>query len=202
MLPLRLVQEYDKEIIRGRPFPSPCFWKGGGGGTSALERCEDGGITGLLRCENRLLIRDSYTALPLLERVVVMDGGLLSVLEACISDGRTTLHIAAGFRNATLAKILLPYDKALELVSSKGASGDLRFRFRNGSTSLHLAIDTGNHLVVKALFEGGVDVNSLDDSREAPLHNSAMRGPKGIIEMLLNRGARIDAKDFEQITPL
>ena len=89
------------------------------------------------------------------------------------------------------------YDKALELMLSKGVSGNSRFRFSNGSTSPHLAIDTGNPLVMKAHLEGSVDVNSLDDSGEAPLHGAAQRGPKGIIEMLLNHGARIDAKDFE-----
>jgi len=46
-------------------------------------------------------------------------------------------------------------------------------------------------------LEESVDLNSLDDSGEAPLHGAAPRGPKGIIEMLLNHGARIDAKDFE-----
>jgi len=37
---------------------------------------------------------------------------------------------------------------------SKGVSENSRFRFRNGSTSPHPAIDTGNPLVVKSTFGG------------------------------------------------
>lgn len=84
----------------------------------------------------------------------------------------------------------------------KGVSGNPRFRFRNGSTNLHLPVDTGNPLVVKAVLEKSEDAHSLAGFRQAPLHNAAMRGLEEIIEMLLHHGARIGEKDFGQNTPL
>jgi uncharacterized protein len=90
---------------------------------------------------------------------------------------------------------------------------------RTGETPLHSALSStraGQHLVVKVLVAKGADVNRatkpgvetgafMRDCRtkgETPLHRAAAFADADTIQLLLDAGAKVDAKDVNGDTPL
>jgi ankyrin repeat protein len=55
---------------------------------------------------------------------------------------------------------------------------------------------------VKVALELGADVNAADDNGETALHGAAWRGSNEIVQLLVDRGARLDVKDKKGWTPL
>jgi ankyrin repeat protein len=55
---------------------------------------------------------------------------------------------------------------------------------------------------VRFLVQLGVDVNSVNDLGETPMHGAAYRGANSIVQFLVDHGAKIDAKDKMGRTPL
>lgn len=55
---------------------------------------------------------------------------------------------------------------------------------------------------VKVALELGADVNAADDAGETALHGAAWRGSKEIVQLLVDKGARLDVKDKKGWTPL
>ena len=69
--------------------------------------------------------------------------------------------------------------------------------------SLQEAAAIGNVNLVRALIEGGTDVDSLDDSYlKTALHRAAISGHKDVLELLLTEGAETSAIDTFSATPL
>jgi ankyrin repeat protein len=58
----------------------------------------------------------------------------------------------------------------------------------------HKAIQTGDINQVRVLISKGADVNSKGDSGRTPLHLTAVSGDKGIAELLIYNGAKIETK--------
>lgn len=56
--------------------------------------------------------------------------------------------------------------------------------------------------VVKLIVERGADVNAVNKMGETPLHGAAFRGVNAIAEFLVDKGAKLDAKDMRGWTPL
>jgi ankyrin repeat protein len=56
--------------------------------------------------------------------------------------------------------------------------------------------------VVKLCVERGADVNAVNKMGETPLHGAAFRGVNAIAEYLVEKGAKLDAKDMRGWTPL
>jgi ankyrin repeat protein len=56
--------------------------------------------------------------------------------------------------------------------------------------------------VVKLCVERGSDVNAVNKMGETPLHGAAFRGINGIAQYLVDKGAKLDAKDMRGWTPL
>jgi len=54
---------------------------------------------------------------------------------------------------------------------------------------------------VKMLVELGLDVNAANDRGETPLHGAAYRGANTIVEYLVSKGAKLDAKSTQGWTP-
>jgi hypothetical protein len=54
---------------------------------------------------------------------------------------------------------------------------------------------------VKMCVELGNDVNGRNDAGETPLHGAAFRGVNEIVEYLVAKGARLDARDSRGWTP-
>jgi len=108
--------------------------------------------------------------------------------------------------------------RVCEFLLENGA--DVNFREREtGETALHAALSShraSQHLVVKVLLDAGADpivaTNAgvetgafMRDSRtrqETPLHRAAAFASEETIQLLLDAGARIDAKDANGDSPL
>ena len=59
----------------------------------------------------------------------------------------------------------------------------------------------GNIEAVKQAIADGADVNALGDEGETPLHQAAIGGHKEVAELLIAKGADLDAKSYGE-TPL
>ena len=55
---------------------------------------------------------------------------------------------------------------------------------------------------VKICVEQGNDVNATNDQMETPLHGAAYRGADLVVRYLVDKGAKLDAKDIRGWTPL
>jgi ankyrin repeat protein len=65
------------------------------------------------------------------------------------------------------------------------------------------AVKAGNSQEVRRLLDGGMDVNGRDRERSAtPLHWAAFSGSTEVGELLIARGADVNAKDRSGFTPL
>ena len=59
----------------------------------------------------------------------------------------------------------------------------------------------GNIEAVKQAIADGADVNALGDEGETPLHQAALGGHKEVAELLIAKGADLNAKSYGE-TPL
>ena len=111
--------------------------------------------------------------------------------------GRYLIHAALGLVEAV---------PMLEALVAAGA--DLRVRL-NGRTLLHLAARAGDLEVATWLLDRGADVHAVNDCAPAceergqtPLHDAQAFRDDPMSELLLARGARVDALDANGRSPL
>lgn len=65
----------------------------------------------------------------------------------------------------------------------------------DGATSLILACLAGNGAIVRRLLQSGVDVVASDKMGMTPLHAAAVAGYRDIVELLIAKGAKPEAKN-------
>lgn len=105
-------------------------------------------------------------------------------------DGLTPLHLAAGLGRLDIVKFLL----------ERGA--DIEAKEKYGCTPLHYA---GERAIAKCIIEHGADIEVKTKSvfgGATPLHLVAASGALGVVKLLLEQGADINAKDEDGLTPL
>lgn len=106
--------------------------------------------------------------------------------------GRTSLMAAAAFASEAAGATLL----------ARGADAMAR-DMEHGDTALHYAALAGHIPLARLLLDAGVSVNVVSGKLAAtPLHCAAVHGRHRMIEYLLSRGANVDARDAEGLTPL
>ncbi|XP_071381102.1 CARD- and ANK-domain containing inflammasome adapter protein [Centroberyx affinis] len=107
-------------------------------------------------------------------------------------EKKTALHLAATEGNVDTVKSLLSH-------KAKGRAKDM-----DGSTPLHYAAASGRASVVTALLHSlknkGIEERNV--WRKTALHAAADRGHDGVVELLLETGAKINAVDNSRDTPL
>lgn len=129
--------------------------------------------------------------------------------------GATPFFLAARFLEVDLVRALakagadpqLPtIDGTTPLMAAAGvgwgAGVDRRGRDTTGlgDPVIH---DEGRALEAANLITGlGVDVNAANEAGDTALHGAAAKGYDGIVELLVSKGARIDAKNKRGRTPL
>ena len=104
-------------------------------------------------------------------------------------QGNTLLQIAARSGDLEMVRVLLQAKAKSEL------------RNALGETALMLAAVGGHLEVVRELVQAGSLVNATDGSW-GPLHYAAWRGHLNVCQFLLERGADIDARGVNGITPV
>jgi ankyrin repeat protein len=109
------------------------------------------------------------------------------------------------------------YWRLCQFLIESGA--DVNARGDSGETPLHAALSShrmAQHLVVRVLLDGGADPNLATNSSaesaafmrdvrtrgETPLHRAAAFATDDTIQLLLDAGAKIDAKDMHGESPL
>jgi ankyrin repeat protein len=111
-------------------------------------------------------------------------------------DGATPFLRAAQSGDATLMKVLLAY------------GADPKIPTRNGDTPLMVAAGIGwvegvtyetsekeNLEAVEMCLDLGIDVNAADGDGRTALHGAAHKGRNAVVQLLVDRGAKLDAKD-------
>jgi ankyrin repeat protein len=123
-----------------------------------------------------------------------------------VPPGATPLYRAVKAADLTVMRMLL----------DKGANANLAIK--NGGTPLMLAAGGGPPRsqedevvdkaaradpveVVKMILDAGADVNAANDQENTALHFAALRGNDKVVQYLVSRGARIDAKNKQGKTP-
>ncbi|KAH8423179.1 uncharacterized protein LDX57_000933 [Aspergillus melleus] len=155
----------------------------------------------LHRGKARMIMNDAYSCLK-----VVVQNGHLQVISALI-------QAEPGLNAAAKAKALLKAASCgqlqiLVLLVQSGASYTTTDRRKR--TGLHHAASGGWHEIVDRLLDLGVDANTVDVDGQTALHKAA-QGPRDseektghelTIQLLIARGARVDARDNRGRTPL
>ena len=65
-----------------------------------------------------------------------------------------------------------------------------------------MAALNGQEAVVKALIEGGADVNKADDDGWTPLYTAAANGHEAVVKALIEAGADVNKARDDGWTPL
>lgn len=115
-------------------------------------------------------------------------------LEAVDAEGNTALHLAAQLGLKKYVKVLLKKigKNASTLMTNKG------------NTALHSAcLSNGpNTEVIQMLLKAKFDPSSLNKDKETPLHLAALSNNPSAIELLVEKGAKVNATDKDKNVPL
>jgi ankyrin repeat protein len=115
--------------------------------------------------------------------------GFLLIVLSCFGadvsspDGTTPLHLAV--RDNDLAKV----NKLL------AAGADAKAANRYGITPLYLACQNANPAIIERLLKAGVDPNSVSTEGETALMTVARTGVVEAAKVLLDHGAKVDARE-------
>ncbi|WP_320035318.1 ankyrin repeat domain-containing protein [Halarcobacter sp.] len=175
---------------------------------------------------------DNYGKTVLTEAVDKIDGMMIRFLlenGASInhinSSGRTVMHDAALEENEKVFKILMTQNPDLSITDHYGRTvlfdaveggnleiikeiinniDDINVVDNNGQSALFYAVLKEDPDVAKFLISNGIDVNILDKKRQNVLFNAVVLGAQNlsIIEILLDRGVKLNIKDYAEKTLL
>jgi ankyrin repeat protein len=173
-----------------------------------------------------LRIREGFTPLHLADSTQIAE--LLIAHGADLAgrgyEARTPLHQAAMQARAPLVRLLLKHGadpnareahgetplllalsqsiasaEVIRLLIDHGA--EVNVRSRSGGTALHAALERDRQIMV-ALLDAGASVDTPDQYGRTVLHWAVEKGNVGLVELLLARGAFVNAKDATGRTPL
>lgn len=132
-------------------------------------------------------------------------------------QGISVLLLAAYMRNQEMVNLLLQYQTNLTIYEAVATgqrdifqdqinthSEQLNSYSSDGFTLIGLASFFEKKEIVKMLLERNADVNipSNNDFRVTPLHSAAATGEFEIAQLLLVKGAKINAMQMNGVTPL
>lgn len=128
--------------------------------------------------------------------------GVLDGADRTLSEGATSFFRAAKSGDVALMRLLLekgadpnltPKDGTTALAAAAGVG------WRDGKTRGTEAevIDA-----IKLCLELGIDINAANDKGDTAMHGAAGRGGDAVIQFLADHGAKADAKDKKERTPL
>ena len=138
--------------------------------------------------------------------------------------GATPLWVAAFGANGSIGQIFTEYahinhaNSSAEIITALLEAGaDMSLTTVDGTTPLMAAAglgpatytpreprglrSTGGEEAVKVLLEAGAGINAVNEADFTALHGAAFRGLNEIVQILVDNGADIDARDFRGRTP-
>ena len=132
--------------------------------------------------------------------------------------GWTALHSAAAKGSTNVVALLLKRRVPINAISQSGTPLDLAIGYKKEAAagiirdkggregwqvSIHMAAAKGKAVAVHNFLRRGVKVDTVDSlHRSAPLHWAAGAGKVNTMEMLIARGATVDARSESDATPL
>lgn len=106
-------------------------------------------------------------------------------------EGQTPLHRSVLYHSLKSVKMCLEF------------GGDLTLRDNAGETCVHYAaMNRRTDVLEFVLQETGLSVNERSGRGEVPLHLAAKKGNVDACTVLLDRGADVDAKNVDGLTPM
>lgn len=141
---------------------------------------------------------DLYGATPLWVAALAANGNLGPI-------GSGDAGSSAGPATIEVLRILLAAGADQHLTTNDGttpfmiAAGLGRATFTPGLPRAHRSESAEN--AVKLLLEHGADINAVNEAEFTALHGAAFRGLNEVVQLLVERGANIDARDFRGRTP-
>lgn len=117
--------------------------------------------------------------------------------------GATPLAQAAKGADAALMRLLISKGADVSLTNAKGtdilmlASGVEMFNPNEDGGTNEEALEC-----VKIALEARREVNATNKDGDTPMHGAAWRGANDIVQLLADRGAKLDAKNKQGFTPL
>ena len=138
--------------------------------------------------------------------------------------GATPLWVAAFGANGNIGQIFTEYahinhsNSSAEIITALlDAGADMSLTTVDGTTPLMAAAglgpstytpteprglrSPGGEEAVRVLLDAGADINQVNEADFTALHGAAFRGLNEIVELLVENGADIDARDFRGRTP-
>ncbi|GMU23488.1 MAG: hypothetical protein AMXMBFR13_35660 [Phycisphaerae bacterium] len=121
-------------------------------------------------------------------------GGYVEVIQYLLDKGADPN--AKGMQNITPLTGAARYGHAAAVEILIKAGADVNGPGQNGTRPLSAAVFPNPHLdVFKVLLAHGAEVKSMDEGGSTPLHSVAMRGSPEMVQMLLERGADVNARN-------
>jgi ankyrin repeat protein len=136
---------------------------------------------------------------------------LLAGADVAISSsmGETTLHQVAANGKVGIARLLLSrHAETEQQCSGNGIVVFIRekkvsWRWKCKGTPLHWAVSKSHHNIVRLLLDESANMSAtLDRTGQTAIHLAARDSDVGMIQLLLDRGADIEAKDGAGISAL
>jgi ankyrin repeat protein len=148
------------------------------------------------------------------EEIIQRDSTLSNVRD---SQGMSPVVVATYYGQPKIAELLIAKGAKLDLFEASMTGNTVTVEqiiskdpkqvnsfSSDGFTALHLAAFFGHYEVARYLIEKGSDVNAIAKNmmKVMPLHSAAAHRQVEISELLLNHGAKVNAKQEGGFTPL
>ena len=137
--------------------------------------------------------------------------GKIEIVERLLNSG-ADVNILDGVHGTALrAATLGGHEDLVRSLIARGGDVSLRYKDR-GESILHLALESGNHAIFKALLIAGADMNTKISNQRHILVAACKHGDTTLVELLLASGvnvnvsgakpSRCDGMPYEEATPL
>eukprot|EP00803_Ostreobium_quekettii_P001454 evm.model.scf_161.9 EVM.evm.TU.scf_161.9 scf_161:85184-92867(-) len=125
--------------------------------------------------------------------IIAADYGQVAVMRVLLDAGADINHQGQIGSTALWAAVSMDQEESVLFLIREGA--DVELRSDDGATPLQIAAEDGNLRLVRALLDGGADVDGrYYMTGETPLIGATFRLHADVVDLLLERGANVEAR--------